>query len=268
MRAAKSPRGVPPNTSHQGDIHISGAEGLYPLSAIPAVIRKYWDRALKHPRGEPDKVVITAEAIKRKPRRIPALPVSTVISRTPEEGKAFAMDILLSLGITAKAAREGYATIRKGGMRGAAIISGEKGIRLEPDRRRGVRVSRLGIAPEASKLLASRLSRHRINTSPVKEALVLASKVIAHGEVIADLCISDDPDYTTGYVATKKFGYVRIPHLKERGCSAGGRVYFVREGCDVNALMVYLETTPVVIGTVSHCSGTRSPYEILNSPDR
>ena len=28
--------------------------------------------------------------------------------------------------------------------------------------------------------------------------------------VVAELCWSDDPDYTTGYVAGKNIGYVRI----------------------------------------------------------
>ncbi|MFN3976837.1 MAG: 6-carboxyhexanoate--CoA ligase, partial [Aquificaceae bacterium] len=44
----------------------------------------------------------------------------------------------------------------------------------------------------------------------------------------AELCWSDDPDYTTGYVAGKNIGYVRIKPMKEEGVPIGGRVYFVK----------------------------------------
>ncbi|MFN3471616.1 MAG: 6-carboxyhexanoate--CoA ligase, partial [Aquificaceae bacterium] len=59
------------------------------------------------------------------------------------------------------------------------------------------------------------------------DALALATKNI-HCGVIAELCWSDDPDYTTGYVAGKNIGYVRIKPMKEKGVPIGGRVYFVK----------------------------------------
>ena len=60
------------------------------------------------------------------------------------------------------------------------------------------------------------------------DALALATKNI-HCGVEAELCWSDDPDYTTGYVAGKTIGYVRIKPMKEEGVPIGGRVYFVKE---------------------------------------
>jgi 6-carboxyhexanoate--CoA ligase len=249
-------------------MHISGAEGLYHTSQIPLVIRQYVERALKHPKGRPEKVVITAEIVKEKPQIISALPVTTVISQTPAEGKTVAEEILSSLGVAKKAIRTGLTIINRGGMRGAAMISAGKGDRLEPDRQRGIRVSRLGITGLASKLLSSRLSRNGINTDTVKEALLLASKVISRKDVIAELCISDDPDYTTGYVASEKFGYVRIPHVKQKKTTAGGRAFFVREGSDITALINFLETMPVLIGKAAPCKGSQSLYEILNNPHR
>jgi len=268
MRASKSTARLHPRNGQPGELHISGAEGLHLLSELPSVARQYIKRALNHPKGKADRVVITAEQVRQRPRIITALPVSTMMSRTPDEGKALAMEILLSLGITRKAAREGFATVTKGGMRGAAVISNIKGTHLEPDRRRGIRVSRIGITASAAQMLSARLSRHRINTDIVRDALILASKVMAHGDIIAEFCISDDPDYTTGYLATRKFGYLRLPHIKKKGGRAGGRAFFVREGSDVTALIGYLETMPVMIGAVSRCIGTRSAHEILDNPHR
>jgi 6-carboxyhexanoate--CoA ligase len=196
------------------------------------------------------------------------LPISTVISQTPAEGKTIVQEIFLSLEITEKAVHEAFAMIKKGNMRGAALISSGKGARLEPDRQRGVRVSRLGITGLASKLLSTLLSRDKINTDTVKEALVIASKVVSHKDVIAELCISDDPDYTTGYVASKKFGYVRVPHIKRQGSKSGGRAFFVRDGSDIPLLIHYLETMPVLIGKAALCKGTLAIHEIINSPHR
>jgi len=268
MRASKPVDGLRSTVSGQKEVHISGAEGLYPSTEIPIAVRQYTERALNHPKGKAAKIVITVEVMKQRPKMISALPVSTVISQTPAEGKTIVQEILLSLEISEKAVHAAFAMIKKGNMRGAALISAGKGARLEPDRQRGIRVSRLGVTGLASKLLSKRLSDYGINTDTVKEALLLASKVISHKDMVAELCISDDPDYTTGYVASKKFGYVRIPHIKRQGSKSGGRAFFVRDGSDIPPLIHSLETMPVLIGKAALCKGTLTLHEIINSPHR
>ena len=57
---------------------------------------------------------------------------------------------------------------------------------------------------------------------------MLATKVAHHPNIVAELCISDDPDYVTGYIAAKEIGYVRITTLKPLGSSDGGRVFLFR----------------------------------------
>ncbi len=247
------------------EIHISGAEGLYERSDIQKVIKRYTLRALEHPKGKPDKIVITIEDIKQKPRVISTLPVSTVNSATPDEGKDIATKLLQSLGISKRAIDKASKLIKRDNMRGAAVITAKTGERLEPDRERGVRVSRVGIEKSALKTLSSRLSRHKINTDTVKEALILASKVASCEDVIAELCASDDPYYTTGYVASKKFGYLRIPNIKYKGSKSGGRAFFVNKEIDIEGLIDYLEKTPVIVGKVASCKGIIAIDEILNS---
>lgn len=268
MRASKSAHGTHPAVRGQQEVHVSGAEGLYPVSDIPIVVRQYIERALHHPKGMPEKVVVTAELMQQSPRIIGTLRVSTVDVHTPDDAKIIVQDVLLSLGISKKALHAGFAVIQKGGMRGATIISAAKGNRLEPDRQRGVRVSRLGITPAASRRLAARLALHGINTETVKEALVIASKVVSHRDVIAELCVSDNPDYTTGYVASEKFGYLRVLNIKPKKSDTGGRAFYVREGTDIDDLINYLESSPVLIGKTALCKGTLSSYEILNNPHR
>lgn len=132
-------------------------------------------------------------------------------------------------------------------MRGAALILKESGVRIEPDRERGVRVSRLGIEKNTGKNLSKKLSKVKINVVAVKEALMLASKVASCPDVIAEICISDDPDYTTGYIASKEFGYLRMPNIKNRGGMHGGRVFFVKENANIESVIDYLEKIPAIL---------------------
>lgn len=268
MRASKSVDSRE-HTAYRGkEIHVSGAEGLYPSSEIQRVVGRYIERAISHPKGRPDKIILSVEDIKEKPKELRSLPVRTVHSQTPSEAKDIVIRLLKASGVSEKAVHAALKLIKKGGLRGASVISAEKAERLEPDKQRGVRVSRLGIDSSALRLLSSRLSQHGINTDTVKEALILASKVLSYKDIIAELCISDDPDYTTGYIASKEFGYIRIPHIKTKGSKTGGRAFFIREGIAVGKCISYLERKPAMINKVSTCRGTGSIDEIINSPHK
>jgi len=262
MRASQEVRGEKQRTS---EIHISGAEGLYTVSEMQRILREYIERALHHPKGKPDTILLTLEEVRQEPLTISTLPLSTVISDSPSEAKKISGNMLRALRISEKALKTAFAVLQKGNMRGAALISADKGMRLEHDRRRGVRVSRLGIAKPALRILSPRLARLGINTDTVKEALTLASKVASCSGVRAELCISDDPQYTTGYVASNLFGYVRIPTLKRSGRKIGGRVFFIREGSDIDRIIQYLERTPVLVDRIGPCKGIQRAEEILDS---
>lgn len=232
-----------------GGIHISGAEGLYEFSEIPEITREYSLRAVNHPRGRPDRILITIERVMEKTGIAPLLPYRTVQCGSPDAARKVIQELLLSAGISQKAIRCGIGIVtRRAAMHGAALVQSESAGRMEPDRQRGVRVSRLGILREPERRLSRRLARHGINTTTVKEALILASKVVSCGGVLAELCVSDDPDYTTGYVASRKFGYVRISCIKHKGSSSGGRVFFIKEGADVPRIVEYLERAPIIVG--------------------
>ncbi len=107
-----------------------------------------------------------------------------------------------------------------------------------------------------------------MNNSTVKEALILASKVAACRQVTAELCVSDDPEYTTGYVSSGRHGYVRIPHIKKKGEKKGGRVFFLEEDADIGSVIGFLEKTPVIINSLSPCYGVRTINEIIDSIDK
>jgi len=268
MRASRTAGFKQRNGGSGKEIHISGAEGLYEPAHIREVVGKYVERALSHPKGRVDRIVLTIEDIGQKPREISSLPLATVKCQSPTEGEKIARRLLRSLGISERARQKAFASIRRVCIAGAAVITGRNGIRLDHDTRRGIRVSRLGLSRPASASLSKRLSRLGINTNTVREALTLASKVLSSRQIIAELCVSDDPDYTTGYVASKKFGYVRIPNIKSGRSKEGGRAFFVKEGSCIEEISNYLQRTPVMITDIAPCRGLTTIDEILGNPHR
>ena len=273
MRASRKSRRQIPETSARDsgllEIHISGAEGIYEEKEIAKIIRQYTFRALSHPKGRPDSILISLEEIKQRPQSIQSLPVSTLTCRSPLQARSLARKLLNFCGISDCAIETSFAVIDSSNtMRGAALALSKSGRRKEQDKERGIRASRLGISRYADKFLSRNLQGHGINNTTVKEAIILASKVAACRQVTAELCISDDPGYTTGYVSSKKYGYVRIPNIKKKGKRTGGRVFFIEEDADIASVTGFLEKTPVIINSVSPCLGTRTIDEIIDHIDR
>lgn len=227
--------------------HISGAEGIFEERELPKILREFADRALSHPRGKPDSIIMTLEALQEELRRIPLLDVETLPCRSPAQARRIITSTLSSLAVSSSAIDRGLSVLLSpNAMRGAALIRAYSGRRAEPDRERGVRVSRFGIERSSLRKMRRMLSRAGIDTITVREALILASKVVSAPQVIAEVCFSDDPDYTTGYIASRAFGYRRIPHVKKQGSLRGGRVFYIAEDTDTESLISYLERMPVL----------------------
>jgi 6-carboxyhexanoate--CoA ligase len=253
----------------RGEEHISGAEGLFTDGEVERAMRDYLKRVEVHPRGKADGIVLSVEKLRTKPREISLLPVVTIECSSPIKARRLATRLLKDAGVSEEAIDEAFAVVRGArAMRGAALVAATDGIRLEPDPKRGVRTSRLGIEKRARSALARGLARHGINTITVKEAIALASKVLSLKNIVAELCVSDDPDYTTGYVATRRLGYVRIPEIKKKGSPRGGRVYFVKNRAKLSRAIEYLESEPAIITSVSGISGVTTIDELLDGANR
>jgi 6-carboxyhexanoate--CoA ligase len=245
--------------------HISGAEGIYPKTRVHSIVQSYIDRARNHPKGRPDSIHIAIEKLVQKPQPITALPVVTLKCVSPGQAESYIRRLLVPARISEKAFRTACAIVRDTAvMRGAALVHARSGMRVEPDKERGIRASHLGITAGAESRLSRELAEFNISTPTVKEALVLASKVAACPDIVAELCVSDDPHYTTGYIATRDIGYIRIPHIKKSGSSAGGRVFFLKETADARPVVRYLERTPVLVSVIQPCLGEASLHEILD----
>ncbi len=240
MRAAQG-------ADHQdGGRHISGAERLVRQEQVAEQSRMMLERAFCHSRGQADYIHITVERVPEEAVRcIRLLPVTTIKAADVDAGRKAAKSALLAAGVKQQAVNAGMEQLLAlpDSMRGAMLLCAETGKRLDGAGERGVRVSRMDVADQAA--LSAWLDRQALNQLHVREAVVLAAKVASTTGIIAELCWSDDPEYTAGYVACST-GYTRLSPLKPYGSPQGGRVFFVQPGSRLVEIIRYLEQQPVL----------------------
>lgn len=229
--------------------HISGAERIVTRDAVEYVCQAMVRRAMTHPKGDPDKINIKIEKVPEEEIQIlDALPVTRIDVDSWQEGleKAFVL-VEKSVAMAAQSSsnetqcksrddncadalknfRERLPELLRATfpMRGAMLYDIRTGNRLEPNQERGVRATYMDA------LKSNTVDAREIGAAPsanknhFNEAIVLATKVANAPGIVAELCISDDPDYVTGYVGSLELGYVRIMKLKEMGDPNGGRIF-------------------------------------------
>ena len=228
----------------QKGAHISGAERIVPASALPQLAAVMTTRALDHAKGKPDFINIKIEAAP-EPLRLKALAVSTHPAKTPEEGWAIARALLAADGFTRideilARFRETY------GMRGAMLLDADTLERLEPDPARGVRATFMDAAASASRRFSA-IKNH------YAEAVVLATKVAHAPGIVGEICLSDDPDYVTGYVASKRIGYARITCLASSSIAVRTRRWARRLTFSSGDACWWTMCRPIRRGRVSAC---------------
>ncbi|SUP43256.1 6-carboxyhexanoate--CoA ligase [Veillonella criceti] len=250
MRAAQG------GAHEKGGHHISGAERIVTKDQLEQLSAELVHRALHHSKGCADFIRLTIDAIDETGiHYVPALSVKTTHATSVEAAYAIAQKLLTTHGVTETALQQGLHLLRtqKEAMRGALICNALTGDRMDNLGNRGLRVSRMAFANENK---ACQYFQEQGHTGiHFQEALVLATKVLSAPQVISEFCISDDPDYTTGYVS---YGhtYHRLGPLKEFGDERGGRIFFVQPNMSIDDLQNYLENTTVLVTTPNNTPNT------------
>lgn len=232
MRAAQG--GPHENGGH----HISGAERIVTLNQVGAIAQSLAERALHHSKGTADFINITVDLIPSETiTYIECLKVNEHFANTVAEAHQLAVELLQGADISETAVKHAIYLLEglDSSMRGAMLVDAISGERIDSGNR-GVRVSHMD-SFDSEKLG---------DNEHMREALVLASKVQSAEGIVGELCWSDDPDYTVGYVACNDI-YHRIPSMKEFGSNLGGRVFFVKTNTDVDCVIKYLEKAPVLV---------------------
>ena len=219
--------------------HISGAERIVGRDSVEAVCSAMVRRAMNHSKGDPDFINVKIEKVHESDIQIlKALPVTRVDVDTWQEGleKAFGVVGDAAAGIREKLPELLRETFP---MRGAMLYDIATGERLEPDHERGVRATYMD-ALHSSEVDGCK--------NHFNEAIVLATKVANAPGMVAEFCVSDDPNYVTGYVASKELGYVRIMKMKEMGDENGGRIFlFDSRKASAEECIEYLQKKKVLV---------------------
>ena len=219
--------------------HISGAERIVGRDSVEAVCSAMVRRAMNHSKGDPDFINVKIEKVHESDIQIlKALPVTRIDVDTWQEGleKAFGVVGDAAAGIREKLPELLRETFP---MRGAMLYDIATGERLEPDHERGVRATYMD-ALHSSEVDGCK--------NHFNEAIVLATKVANAPGMVAEFCVSDDPNYVTGYVASKELGYVRIMKMKEMGDENGGRIFlFDSRKASAEECIEYLQKKKVLV---------------------
>ncbi|MDH4164681.1 MAG: 6-carboxyhexanoate--CoA ligase, partial [Nitrospirota bacterium] len=163
--------------------HLSGAERIVSKPELDQTISELRSRAMSKAQ-EPDRIIITIESLHNMSiSRLQALPITTVPSKNVDESRDLAVRKLELAGVSANVAESALALLDNGAaasgmnMRGALIMTAGEGKRLEPDRERGVRVSRFDWSTEAQPVIEQQLATAGLGHFRTREALALATKV-------------------------------------------------------------------------------------------
>ncbi len=228
MRASKAGR------------HVSGAERIIDQQELAAAAGCLSERALHHGLGRADFINIKMEEIQPEELEyLDALPVSTRPAANVEGSYVIMRQMLAELGLAAKAEELINLLRHVHPMRGAVLYDIATNRRVEPDKERGIRVTYMD---------AEGAGCGSSNKNHFREAIVLATKVVNAPGVLAELCMSDDPDYLVGYLASKKHGYVRLTPMKNMGDPHGGRVFiFDSRLAQAQDTIAYLEKQKVLV---------------------
>ena len=232
MRAAQG------GPHEKGGHHISGAERIVKLDDVGAIAQSLAERALHHSKGTADFINITVDLIPpEKITYIDCLKVEEHKTGSIYESHQLATELLDGPAISKTAVHKAISMLKSldRSMRGAMLVDATTGKRIDVGNR-GVRVSHMD----------SFDSESLGENEHMREALVLTSKVQSAEGIVGELCWSDDPDYTVGYVACSGV-YHRIPNMKILGSNIGGRVFFVRSEIDRESVIEYLEKAPVLV---------------------
>ncbi|WP_270180786.1 6-carboxyhexanoate--CoA ligase [Alkalihalobacillus sp. CinArs1] len=229
-----------------GGKHVSGGEQLSTKNELIDRAASLVRRAFSHQRGEPDFLRLTIEKVSEPVHGLTPLPVSYTQVSNASQGRLVAEDLLKQTGLTEQVIVKAMSVLETCyGVRGAIIIDSSTGDRIDGRHDKGIRVSRLDWNEADYTCWLEHFQMEK--NQRLREALPLATKVASHPDSVAEFCFSDDPDYITGYVASKKVGYHRISQMKERGDENGGRLFFVNPQCHVSSYIDYLEKEPILL---------------------
>lgn len=239
-------RGAYPIDHKLGGIHISGGECITSEEMIKETVLNLIDRALKHNKGKSDFINVSIQKI-HKPNEIKYIHPLPITTLNKNINNLYPNMILKKLGFKDYVIPEILDTLfNLKNLRGAIITSANDFKNFEYQ---VARCTNMDYHADIKHSLNSFLEENNFSNK-LKDALCISSKVCENENVLCEICISDDEDYFTGYISSKKLGYVRIENFKPKGHKHGGRIIFLKDASKINSTIDYLKNSIVIIKSI------------------
>ncbi len=230
-----------------GGNHISGGELITNKEMLKHETLGLVDRALNHSRGQADFINISIQKILNPDeiKYVTPLPITTI---DKNDNPMYPNLILKSLGFSEDKISKSLTTLLKlKNLRGALLISIDD---FEEFHSKIVRCTNMDYAIEIKQDLKSFLQKNNFLGKYLKDALCISSKICKNENVLCEICISDDKNYTTGYIASKDLGYIRIKNFKPKDHKYGGRIIFIKDKNKIDSTIDYLKNSIVIINSI------------------
>lgn len=240
-------RGASPVDHKLGGNHISGSECIICEEYIKEKIIELIERAFNHPKGKSDFINISIQKIHNPDKIINISPLK-VSNFSKNQNPDIDKLILQKLGFDEYKIKKSLDCLfNLKNIRGALIVAFEDFTEFKNDI---VRCTNMDYDSSIKDDLDKFLEKNNLTGKYFKDALCLSSKICNHENVICELCISDDKNYSTGYIASKKLGYMRIENFKPKGHEFGGRIIIIKNKLKLNETIDYLKNTLVLINAI------------------
>lgn len=239
-------RGASPVDHKLGGDHISGGECITSEEMIKKSVNDLIDRSLAHPNGKCDFINISIQKIhnQNEIKYISPLPITTLDKNS---NSLYPNIILKNLGFSDFEITKILDTLfNLKNLRGALILSS---CDFKNSENEIVRCTNMDYAMDIKPSLDNFLKENNFSNK-LREALCLSSKICENENVLCEICISDDEDYFTGYISSKKFGYVRIENFKPKDHKYGGRIIFLKDPRKINSTIDYLKNSVVILNSL------------------
>ncbi|MCG7337893.1 6-carboxyhexanoate--CoA ligase [Staphylococcus sp. ACRSN] len=211
--------------SSQQNKHISGAETICNETDITDKLLHFFNKGFNHENGEVDFLNLKIEKV--------SLPLITIESLPLYDNNENIRDLAAQVHINEDVLQIAMSYIKdSNSYSGAIVLSSNNGHRLDGSDLRGIRVTNF------------MFERHNHHNDRVQDALAISACINRFEGVVAELCVSDDLNYTTGYFATTSTGYHRIKNIKQSNSRHGGRIIFVDDTINLDEYRHFLETIP------------------------
>lgn len=240
-------RGASPVNHKKGGNHISGAERIINYESLKDEILNLIDRALTHPKGRSDFINISIQKIHDTSNIIYINPLN-IKTLSLDDDENIPYNILKLLGFSYDKSK--YAMdllLKQSNLKGALIVSFDT---LKEFHDHITRCVNMDYDSSIKEDLDKFLNNNNFLGKYLKDALCLSSKICNHKNVLCEICISDDPNYKTGYISSKALGYIRINNLKPHNHKCGGRIIFIKDENKLNETIDYLKNSIVIINSI------------------